>query len=344
MPVFVEGQVSQVSGVPPGAARPFWSVMIPVYRRTRYLGQALESVLAQDPGAEQMQIEVVDDGSPSGEIEALVQALGRGRVAFFRQPRNLGLGGNWTACIQRARGQWVHILHDDDLVLPGFYARLRGAVEQAPAVGAAVCRHVKVDEDGHWHWISPLERRTPGLLENWIERIGVSQRIQCPAIVVRRSVYEALGGFHPALFYALDWEMWKRIAAQYPIWYEPRPLACFREHPLSHSWHLVESGAAMIADARKAIDISRAYLPKSVSEDVSRRALEFLAIDAVTKAREAVVRGEWRRAGGRIREGLKCSMSGPVVRHLVPFLGWAVAHGLKRILVRVAGEREESHA
>jgi cellulose synthase/poly-beta-1,6-N-acetylglucosamine synthase-like glycosyltransferase len=44
--------------------RPFWSVMIPAYRPDAgYLRQALESVLQQAPGPEQMQIEVVDDCS-----------------------------------------------------------------------------------------------------------------------------------------------------------------------------------------------------------------------------------------------------------------------------------------
>jgi cellulose synthase/poly-beta-1,6-N-acetylglucosamine synthase-like glycosyltransferase len=50
-----------------GKARPFWSVMIPTYNaRADYLEETLRSVLRQDTGPEQMQIEVVDDCSPSG--------------------------------------------------------------------------------------------------------------------------------------------------------------------------------------------------------------------------------------------------------------------------------------
>ena len=45
-------------------ACPFWSVMIPTYNpRADYLEETLHSVLQQDPGPEQMQIEVIDDGS-----------------------------------------------------------------------------------------------------------------------------------------------------------------------------------------------------------------------------------------------------------------------------------------
>jgi len=46
-------------------ARPYWSMMIPTYNaRADYLEETLTSVLQQDPGSEQMQIEVIDDHSP----------------------------------------------------------------------------------------------------------------------------------------------------------------------------------------------------------------------------------------------------------------------------------------
>jgi hypothetical protein len=74
-----------------------------------------------------------------------------------------------------------------------------------------------MDEDDHWLLLSRLERKTPGILQNWLEQISVAQLIQTPAIVVRRSVYEQLGGFYSELFHAADWEMWKRISVHYPI-------------------------------------------------------------------------------------------------------------------------------
>ena len=44
------------------------------------------------------------------------------RVAVHQKSlRTNGLAGIWNRCIERARGEWVHILHQDDIVLPGFY-------------------------------------------------------------------------------------------------------------------------------------------------------------------------------------------------------------------------------
>src|SRR6266566_1236858 len=104
--------------------RPLWSVMIPTYNpRADYLEETLRSVLEQDPGPEQMQIEVVDDASADCP-EDVVQSIGSGRVAFIRQPTNCGAIANFNTCISRSRGELIHILHGDDFVLPGFYAHI----------------------------------------------------------------------------------------------------------------------------------------------------------------------------------------------------------------------------
>ena len=95
--------------------------MIPTYNCARYLGATLRSVLTQDPGPEAMHIEVVDDHSTADDPEDVVARLGRGRVAFHRQPENVGVVGNLNTCLQRSRGELVHVLHGDDRVLDGFY-------------------------------------------------------------------------------------------------------------------------------------------------------------------------------------------------------------------------------
>lgn len=128
-------------------------------------------------------------------------------------------------------------------------------------IGAAFCRHIHMDEAGHWHYISQLEQSESGVLENWLEKIAVRQRIQTPSIVVRREVYEQLGGFDRRIrYWGEDWEMWVRIASQYPVWYEIEPLALYRTHSNSLSGHSVRTGAN-IQDFRKAIGLVKEYLP-----------------------------------------------------------------------------------
>jgi len=224
-------------------SRPFWSVMVPTYNPPAgYLEQSLRGILDQDPGPEQMQIEVVDDCSPKVDVVALVRNIAGDRVKVSQTPDNLGLAGCWNTCIERARGEWVHILHQDDLVQPGFYQQLGDGIATNPQVGAAFCRHAFIAADNHRVNLSPLEQPAAGILKNFNQLLARGCVLQCPSIVVKRRAYEKVGGYSLELKYSLDWEMWLRIAAQYPVWYEPAILACYRTHVGSETGKLVQTG------------------------------------------------------------------------------------------------------
>ncbi len=288
--------------------RPLWSVMIPTYNGTKYLEKTLRSVLEQDIRADSMQIEVIDDCSTQDDPEELVREIGKGRVSFYRQPKNVSLIANWNACIGRARGYLVHILHQDDVVKLGFYSRLQAAFEKEPTIGAAFSRYFYMDNNGREQALSPLERETPGVISNWIERIAITQRIECPSIVVKREVYEKLGGFCQEAYYAADWEMWKRISAHYPVWYEPELLASYRLHSLSETSRLFKSGRN-IADTRKSIEISESYLPITMAAELSNQARENCAFKALNIARRMLSAGDIDAAIAQMREGVKSSQS-----------------------------------
>jgi glycosyltransferase involved in cell wall biosynthesis len=242
-------------------SRPFWSVMIPTYNpRADYFEETLRSVLKQDPGPEQMQIEVVDDCSKEDTASEITRRVGAGRVTLYAESENRGLVNTWNRCIERARGHWVHILHHDDIVLPGFYDRLHQGITCNPDVGMAFCRHAIMDGNGHWDKLGPLESATAGVLDNWLERVATGYHLDCPAVVVKRALYERLGGFTPELISCLDLEMWVRIAAHAPVYYEPQILACFRRHAANVSVLHEQTGANM-QDMAKAIEIWKNYLP-----------------------------------------------------------------------------------
>jgi hypothetical protein len=304
--------------VRPTTPRPVWSVMIPTYNCAAYLAHTLRSVLEQSPPSEEMQIEVVDDASTTDDPEAVVRQIGGDRVAFFRQPNNVGPQANFTACIQRARGHWVHILHGDDMVRPGFYAALHDAAQRDPAIHAAFCRVINIDENNGWIDLSDRERDTAGVIPDLIQRLAIWNHIMFPSIVVRRSAYEQLGGFHPRLFHSADWDMWKRVAAHYRVWYEPHPLAMYRIHRLSDTSRLMQTGAN-IDDARMAIDVAAQYLPPAQARTLSNLARRHHALYAIELAHERVRRGDWRAARAQVAAGLRCCPSPSV---------WAATIGL----------------
>ena len=315
----------KIGAVPAGERRPFWSVMLTVYRRTGYLEQALRSVLAQAPGPEDMQIEVLIEGPDDPlqiEIEGSVHDIAGNRVRVHRLPNRAGHPEIFNVCLRRARGLWVHLLHDDDWLAPGFYTALCRGIREAPDIGAAFCRQTYVDENGESLGLSPLECESPGTIDGWLDRIGVSCRLQAPSIAVRREVYERLGGYCPQARSVFDWEMWQRIAVYYPVWYEPQPLAFFRKSGESEGARVAASGE-QIADTRAVIEIARTYLPSEKAEMLSRRASELYAWFALDLARKQIDAGNLRAAMANLGEAIQCSCSADVRHQLSSLLAQA---------------------
>lgn len=255
-----------IAPVPPHVARPRVSVMIPTYEPDATLRRTLESVLAQAPGPDEMEIVVVDDGSPPGFVEEQVAAVDRrGRVAILRHAGPLGLAGNWNTAIGLARGRLVHLLHQDDFVLPGFYARLLRGFDRRSDVGMAFCRSRIVDGTGRRIKTNSRLRWLAGVPAGWLLTIAERQRVQTPSVIVRRDVYESIGGFRPELCQTLDWEMWVRIASRHAVWYEPRALAAYRRHDGNESARLLSSGAVW-PDVARAIAMNAWCLPEPVRD------------------------------------------------------------------------------
>nr|WP_245327758.1 glycosyltransferase [Hymenobacter fodinae] len=240
--------------------------MIPSYNCSSYLEVALRSVLQQAPSAEKMQIEVVDDCSTDADVSSLVAELGQGRVLFFRQEQNVGSLRNFETCINRAQGQLVHILHGDDFVAEGFYAEQEQLFARFPGTGAAFTNFLYVDEHGDSIQAPQGLLTEPGILPNWVTTLAQGQRVQFPAMVVKRAVYEHLGSFY-GVHYGEDWEMWTRIAASYPVAHSPRALAMYRVHTNNITSTTYLSGQC-IRDTSIVIELIQQYLPREQRADL----------------------------------------------------------------------------
>jgi glycosyltransferase involved in cell wall biosynthesis len=291
--------------------------MLTVYRRLGTIGQALKSVLDQARAPEQMQIEVISDRPADpidAELEALVRTLGGSRVQFYAHPERAGHPEIFNVCLRRARGEWIHILHDDDWVEPGFYDALDEGARIA-GVGAAFCRHHHVDRQGRVTRLSALERESAGVIDGWVDRVATLSRVQAASMVVRRAAYEQVGGYCAQARSAFDWEMWQRISVHFHVWFEPRALAWFRESDATETARLTASGA-QIADTLAAIEVAQGYLPAEVRERLRWRAREMYALLAIDAAQARWLAGDAAGTLANLREAAQCSESGEVTNKM----------------------------
>lgn len=322
---------SSIPVVPSDVKRPLWSVMIPTYNCARFLRETLESVLQQDPGPDQMQIEVIDDYSTKDDPEAVVREFGRNRVTFYRQPANVGIIKNFETCLRRSRGQLIHQLHGDDVVLPGFYRQMATHFTAHPEIGMAFCKHAEIDEHSRPQDTFVPEPGPAGILDDWLERIAVKQQIQTATVVVRRDVYETLGGFDRRLTRSEDWEMWVRIALHYPVSYEPTLLALYRRHSTSSTTRGYLNGDH-VRVWREALKVVRSKLPADKADRLHRAARRNLATYDLESARRLFRSRQFGPAFTYLREALCCDSSLPGIWAVIRQCGQAGLYWVQRVV------------
>src|ERR1700676_4691905 len=97
--------------------QPLVSVCLPIYNGTNYMEQALESVLAQT--FKNFEFLITDDCSTDGTSE-VIERFARldKRIKYLKNERQLGLFGNYNACMAQATGRYIKLLGHDDVLKP----------------------------------------------------------------------------------------------------------------------------------------------------------------------------------------------------------------------------------
>jgi glycosyltransferase involved in cell wall biosynthesis len=106
-----------------------FDVMVPYYGEVPLLQAAVRSVQAQD--GDDWRLTVVDDGCEPG-VPEWFEGLGDPRVTYLRNPRNLGVTGNFNRCVELASAPHTVLMGCDDLMLPGYLQTVRRALRRSP--------------------------------------------------------------------------------------------------------------------------------------------------------------------------------------------------------------------
>lgn len=119
---------------------------IPAYNGEAFLPQALESLARQTRRPDR--VLVLDDGSTDRTAE-IVRGFRGLKAEFVPNSVNPGLFANFNRCLDHAaETDYLHILHQDDEILPEFYERMSRELEDCPGRGMAWCLDERIDEQG----------------------------------------------------------------------------------------------------------------------------------------------------------------------------------------------------
>jgi glycosyltransferase involved in cell wall biosynthesis len=211
-------------------------VAITAYRHARYVGEAIESVLAQTFG--DWRLTIFENGPGGGEIEcAVAPYLSDPRVAYRASGAELTVDANFTRAIRHGTATYVALLHDDDRWHCDFLAARVAALDANPECAFAFSGWVQIDEHGVAGELSPL-RFAHGVLPRATLARVLRRRnpVVASTALVRRSAYEAVGAAFDGRWLFCDWEMWARLAAQFPAFCLARRDTDFRRHVQSNTF------------------------------------------------------------------------------------------------------------
>ena len=210
---------------------PLVSVVIPAYNASKWIGETLESVLAQD--FTDFEVVVVDDGSIDDTAQ-VVAGYG-GRVCLIRKQKG-GVSSARNVGIRAARGEYIAFVDADDLWAK---EKLRLQVDLLKRTGLAwvYCDGVAFDDKSgrRLFRFGKANRQYDGDI---LKSLFLASFIPSPTPVIRRSVFGKAGLFNEKTNMrpiGEDWDMWLRIAAIYPVALIPQPLAYYRVHSASIS-------------------------------------------------------------------------------------------------------------
>lgn len=194
------------------------SIVTPSLNQASYLEDAIRSVAEQDyPRIEHV---VVDGGSTDGSVEILRR---HPHLRWVSEPDD-GQADAISKGFAMASGEIFAWLNADDLYLPGAVA---AAVAALAETGAALVY-------GGWRQIDEAGatlKDVPARPFDYRELLERRNTIAQPSAFFTRVAFEAVGGLDTSLRYAMDYELWLKLGARFPVATVDRLLAAFRYHP-----------------------------------------------------------------------------------------------------------------
>lgn len=223
--------------------QPLVSIQIPAYRHARYIGAAIESVLAQTCG--DFELFVLDDCSPDETYE-IARSYKDPRLTVIRQEYRSGTSSNANVALRLSRGRYIAGCSSDDRWLPDRLQRDIAYLESRPQVGALFSRPWLIDDAG---------RRLPDTAHvlggdigaagfsraDWLALMFHVGNMLCgTTLLARADAVRATGEFNPLLLQLQDFDYWVRLLCKYEISWLPERMVEYR----------VNSGGANLSTPR----------------------------------------------------------------------------------------------
>lgn len=189
------------------ATTPTVSVVMAAKNYARFLPTAVESVVAQT--LPDWELVIVDDGSTDDTALVVRSCFADHRIRYVPSDR-LGQSRAKNLGVGLTRGEYVAFLDADDAWQPAKLERQLLALKENPDAGVCFTRRILIDEAG-----DPLPqqpRRDPMPSGRVLNELFLRNFVCFSSVMVRRQVFDHVGGFDPEWDLSIDYDLWLRAA------------------------------------------------------------------------------------------------------------------------------------
>jgi glycosyltransferase involved in cell wall biosynthesis len=200
--------------------KPLVSIITPSFNQGYYLEETVRSVLAQEyPNIEYL---IVDGGSTDQSIEIIRNY--ENHLAWWVSEKDQGQTDAINKGFARARGSFFAWINSDDTYLPGAISEAVSFLVAHPDVGMVYGDANLIDENGK------LLGRFPARQTNYKKLRRGYVHIPQQAAFFRADLWHKIGPLDPSFYFAMDYDLWVRIAKVSTLKYLPQLWANFRLH------------------------------------------------------------------------------------------------------------------
>jgi glycosyltransferase involved in cell wall biosynthesis len=223
------------------------SIIIPCYNQAHFLGEAIQSVLAQT--YTNYEIIVVDDGSPDNTAEVVARYS---NMRYVRQS-NQGLSGARNTGIRQSLGEYLVFLDADDRLMPNALQSGLDCLRIHPESAFVSGHHRYINYDG-----SLLNEYPPEPIDDdhYLALLKGNYIGMHATVMYRRSIFDRVGGFDTALTSCEDYDLYLRIARRHAICRHARIVAEYRWHTANMS----SDSARMLLTALSVLHAQKEYI------------------------------------------------------------------------------------
>lgn len=198
---------------------PFFSVIIPLYNKAKFIEETLQSVLEQD--FLDFEIIIIDDGSTDKSVE-IVERFSDSRISLIKQ-KNRGVSVARNNGIAMSKGTYIALIDADDFWYSNHLRELKKQIKLFPDAGL-YCNNYEVYLSGHTKRNAKFnfDYNTECLIvKDYFKASIINSVAWTSAVAFTKTNFDAVGGFDVDLDTSEDLDLWIKLALRHQISFNP---------------------------------------------------------------------------------------------------------------------------